>query len=215
MVAVTQNWAPVVKALAPKSPPMIFNGFVAALPAAFMVSLINTSKRQAHFLAQCIHESAGLSRLTENLNYSVERIKQIYPKLEKRAAELAFNPVALGNAAYANRYGNGDETSGDGYRFRGRGFFQHTFRANYKELADKFGEDLVGNPDLLLKPDLAVRAATHYFTSRGCLKFADQDDIEKVTLRINGGTNGLADRRSLKDRCLKLLGDPPSSALIA
>jgi putative chitinase len=161
---------------------------------------LNTMLRQAHFLAQIIYESIYLTRFVENLNYSAQRIMVVFPHFRTRAVELAHRPPALANACYANRYGNGNEASGDGWRFRGRGLLQHTFRNNYKELADHVGIDLVEEPDKLLDVSLSTKTALYYFISRNCLAAADADDSDEVTKKINGGLSGAALRARLEDQ---------------
>lgn len=160
---------------------------------------IDTVLRQAHFLAQACYESGYFARLTENLNYSASRIAEVFPRLASRAASLAHNPEALANAAYADRFGNGDEASGDGYRFSGRGLFQTTFRANYAAIGH---ED---DPDTVATPAGAVSSAIAYWNSRNCNDAADADNCPRVTLLINGGSNGLSDRSILKARAVALL----------
>jgi putative chitinase len=161
---------------------------------------VNTPLRQAHFLCHVIFEPVYLTHFVENLNYSVVNIKRFFPKLRLRAISLAHRPEAFGNAAYANHYGNGNEASGDGFRFRGRGFLQHTFKDNYKELSDHLGVDLIADPVKLSTDfDLMYLAASYYFVSRKCIEYADKDDIKGSTKRINGGLNGLVPRASLED----------------
>ena len=179
-------------------------GLSAALTAQLPLSEINTPRRREHFLAQCCEESTGFTKLEESLSYSAARIPEVFPKLAGRANELAHKPEALGNAAYADRYGNGDEASGDGFRYRGRGLLQHTFKANYAELAAHIGFDVVANPEALTQPDLAVKAAIYYFVSRGCCEAADAGDVEAVTRKINGGVNGLQARIDLTQRAQDL-----------
>lgn len=164
---------------------------------------IDTPMRVAHFLAQACYESSSFSRLEENLSYSAERIVQLYgkthPTVAARAFALAHNPEAFGNAIYANRFGNGDEASGDGWRFRGRGLFQLTFRDNYAALG------VMADPDCVATPAGAVKTAVAYWNARSCNAAADADNCPRVTLLINGGPNGLADRSILKHRALSLL----------
>jgi len=113
---------------------------------------INTPLRQAHFLAQVMHECTDFTRLEENLNYSakglVKTFGKYFPDIES-ATPYAHKPEKIANKVYANRYGNGDENSGDGYLFRGRGFMQLTFRANYKAFGDYINEDIGSNPDIV------------------------------------------------------------------
>ncbi len=175
---------------------------IAAIAAATIEQLaprygVHTPLRRAHFIAQVAHESAGFTRLKESLNYSALRIAAVWPKLASRAHALEHRPEALANAAYAGRFGNGDEASGDGWRFRGRGLIMLTFRANYRERGESIGVNLVGDPDKAADPGLAAEIALDYWKSKKCNDAADRDDVEKVTRLINGGTNGLEDRRTL------------------
>lgn len=159
--------------------------------------------RRAHFLGQIGYESLYFRRLRENLDYSASRIVQVWPRLHARAAELAHKPEALGNAVYANRLGNGDEASGDGYRFRGRGLIQLTGRDNYAGFAAIAGVDLVGNPDLAADPATAVNIAIAFWKHTGCDKPADLDDCAGVTRLINGPRmEGLAERERLTEKAM-------------
>lgn len=160
---------------------------------------ITTPLRCAHLVAQLCYESAYLGRLSENLNYSAERIREIFPKFASRAEELAHRPEGLANAVYANRFGNRDEVSGDGHRYRGRGLIMVTFRDNYREIGVALGTDMIGSPNLLMDPEWAARAALVYWSRHGCNDPADLDDVAGVTKIINGGAHGLTERRALTD----------------
>ena len=178
------------------------NHDIAVIAAATIEQLaprygVHTPLRRAHFIAQVAHESAGFTRLKENLHYSAKRIAAVWPKLAPRADALEFRPEALANAAYAGRFGNGNEASGDGWKYRGRGLIMLTFLANYRERGASIGVDLVGNPDRAADPGLAAEIALDYWKSKKCNDAADHDDVEKVTRLINGGTHGLEDRRTL------------------
>lgn len=173
---------------------------------------IDTALRGAHFLAQACIETAGFSRLEENLNYSALTIAKTWPRLAPRAHELEHKPEALADAAYADHAGNGDEASGDGWRFRGRGLLQLTGRFNYGLATDALrrdpqwaGLDLVAAPDDVVAPAMAVRVAIAFWNFRHCSEAADEDDGVKVTRLINGGLNALQDRLFCKHRALKLL----------
>src|SRR5215510_6840992 len=120
---------------------------------------VNTRLRRAHFIAQVAHESGGFRRFVENLNYSAERIAQIWPRLASRAQELAHKPEALANAAYGDRIGNGPESSGDGWRYRGRGLIQLTGKDNYRAAGSALDIDLVISPQRAAEPADAVRIA--------------------------------------------------------
>lgn len=159
---------------------------------------ITSTAQKAQFLAQCAHESAGFTRLEESLYYTTpERIATMWPMRVSGAfdaASLCRNPQALANRVYANRIGNGDETSGDGWRYRGRGLIQLTGRENYERASEEIGEDYSGTPELVAQPAHAALTAAWFFVSRGCLLVAD--DVAAVTRIINGrGMVGLDDRR--------------------
>ena len=169
---------------------------------------IDTPARMASFLAQTGHESAQFSRLNENLRYSsAKRLMQVWPKRfpsEAAAAPYVDNPEQLANFVYARRLGNGDASSGDGYRYRGRGILQITGRSNYAAVGQALGLDLIGQPDLLLQPEHAAMSAAWFWDSRGLNALADDrtddDDLEdftRITRLINGGTVGLQQRLAL------------------
>jgi putative chitinase len=168
------------------------------------------SKRFTHFLAQVAHESTHFSRLEENLKYSAEGLWATFRKYFKDEAECALyarQPEKIANHVYCNRNGNGDEASGDGWKYRGRGFIQLTGRANYKEIGDKIGVDLENNPDLLITDvGIALKASCAFWEARGLNALADKDDIRAITRAINGGYNGLADRQQLLDRAKAIWG---------
>lgn len=176
-----------------------------ALAARMAPAGIDTPLRQAHFLAQCAYESGYFARLDENLDYGAARIAQVWPRLAARTEALAHNPEALGNAAYAGLNGNGNEASGDGFRFRGRGLLQLTGRFNYSWIGGRAGIDLIADPHIAAMPDGAVKCAIAFWLARGINQVADADDIAKVTRLVNGGGLGLADRAILKHRALALL----------
>lgn len=165
---------------------------------------IDTPLRQAHFMAQIAHESDGFSRRVENLNYSAKRIRQIgnaskpgtrWRSLVPRADALAHRPEAFAEAAYGGRMGNGPEGSGDGFTYRGRGWLMLTGRENYRKVGQRIGVDLEANPDLAAEPEIAMRVAEAYWFDNGLHLLADADDLAGITRRINGGLNGLDDRR--------------------
>lgn len=170
---------------------------------------INTPKRQAAFLAQIGHESGGFTCVSESLYYKdPERIAQIFKSgfdLNKNGkvdpAEVEFakgyvrNSVKLANRAYANRLGNGNEASGDGYKFRGRGPMQTTGRRNYELTGQGIGVDLITDPDKLADPKVGALAAGWYWSINGCNALADTDQFTAITVQINGPAKlGQADR---------------------
>lgn len=161
---------------------------------------INTSLRLCHFLAQIIHESGHFKYKSENLNYSAKALRSVFGKYFKTDAianEYARKPEKIANRVYANRMGNGDEASGDGWKYRGRGLIQLTGKCNYDACGKAIGLDLLGNPDLLTESaEASILAACWFWNKNGLNQFADKDDITTITKRINGGTNGLEDRKS-------------------
>lgn len=160
---------------------------------------INTPLRLAHFFAQIEHES-GLKPISENLNYSASGLRKIFgkyfPTIEK-ANYYARKPEKIANLVYANRMQNGDECSGDGWKYRGRGFIQITGKSNYILLSKDTRIDYLSNPDLLLNEADSMISALWFWNMKGLNKYADLDDVKEVTRRINGGYNGLEHRIEL------------------
>jgi putative chitinase len=161
---------------------------------------INTPLRLAHFLAQCGHESGGFRVTQENLNYSAKGLAGIFKKYfptEAAAAPYARNPQKIANKVYANRMANGSEASGDGYKFRGRGYIQLTGRDNYTQFGKAIGEDMAANPDAV-SSKYALLSAAWFWSKNGLNKLADAGStdatVTSITKRVNGGTIGLADR---------------------
>ena len=160
---------------------------------------INTHLRMCHFLTQISHES-GLKPISENLNYSSERLRQIFPKyfISKADADrYARQPERIANRVYANRMGNGNEASGEGWKYRGRGFIQITGKENYFRLHIDTDLDCVKNPDLLLEEANAMLSACWFWKLKGLNSLADKDDIVSITKRVNGGLFGLEHRKEL------------------
>jgi len=174
----------------------------------------------AMFLSQIAHESAGFSSLVENLNYSAGGLANTWPARyavrtavvtppagmrapNSRAQLLHRKPIEIANDAYASRMGNGEASSGDGWKYRGRGLLCITGKAMYRSCGDGIGLDLVKNPDLLLEPDAAARSAGWFWYTKGIASLVP--DIGKVTKAINGGLNGLADRRARYVHALSII----------
>ena len=156
---------------------------------------------KCHFLAQCSHESGGFRRLTENLNYSVEGLKKIFPKYfrDKNPEDYARKPEKIANLVYANRMGNGDENSGDGWRYRGRGIIQITGKNNYKMCLEDINQS---DPDYLATPEGAVLSAIWFWKKN----FLDKEyNIITITKRVNGSVNGLGDRTNHYNRISKAI----------
>jgi putative chitinase len=167
---------------------------------------INTSQRISMFLAQIGHESGGLTKLHENLNYKAARLTQIFPKYFRDVDpnEYANNPEKIANRVYCNRMGNGNEASGDGYRFRGRGAVQLTGRSNYVSCGEDLEVDLVNNPDYLETPEGAIRSAAWFWDQHDLNDWADKGDVATVSKKINGGTIGLEERKELYEEALTI-----------
>ena len=172
---------------------------IAQIPDAAKKFNITNPLRLAHFLAQCGHESAGFKAIQENLNYSADGLKKIFPKYfpGNLAEGYAKNPEKIASKVYGSRMGNGDETTKEGYKFRGRGFIQLTGKDNYTKFAKFIGEDTVGNPDLVATK-YPLASAAFFFDSNKlwtiCDKGADDATVTAVTKRVNGGTIGISDR---------------------
>ena len=169
---------------------------------------INTVNRAAGFLAQCGHESNGFTVLKENLNYKAEALNKIFHKYfptVELAQSFAHNPEMIANKIYANRMGNGDEASGDGYKFRGRGAIQLTGRDNYT----RFGATLGLDPDSCVADmetlDGGVESAMWFWQTNGLNAICDADDIVRMTKKVNGGTIGLAERTALYNKAKGIL----------
>jgi putative chitinase len=161
---------------------------------------LNTPLRLAHFLAQCGHESGGFKVVNENLNYSAKGLMGIFKKYfptEQLAESYQRQPQKIANKVYASRMGNGPETSGEGFKFRGRGFIQLTGKDNYTAFGKAINEDIPNNPDLVATK-YPLLSAAWFFTKNGLHKMADQGATDQVvtsiTKRVNGGTIGLIER---------------------
>jgi len=173
---------------------------------------ITTPERAAHFLGQAAHESTGFTRTTENLNYSAVRLLQIFPKYFDggNAEEYARNPQRIASRVYANRMGNGDEASGDGWKYRGRGYIQLTGHDNYYAFDQIVTDDVLKNPDLVATK-YPLLSAGWFWNSRGLNGLADQGIgagvIREVTKKVNGGTHGLDDRIARTEYFYEILRD--------
>jgi putative chitinase len=179
-----------------------------ALESACQRFGIDTGLRLAGFLSQCAHESSRFRVTQENLNYGASRLVQVWPKRfdGKRAVECDHKPERIANIVYADRLGNGPEASGDGWRFRGRGFIQLTGRSNYEAFEKATGVCAVSSPDLLIEPGGAAVSAAWFWSKNGLNKLADAGDVVGMTKRINGGTLGLEERKKLYAQALAVFG---------
>jgi putative chitinase len=168
---------------------------------------ISSVKQVSRFLAQTGHESNSYNALEENLNYSKDGLLKTFPKYfgsSENMDSFDRNPAAIANRVYSNRMGNGNESSGDGYKFHGRGLIQVTGRANYTACS-KFifnNDNLITDPGLLLIPEYALKSAIWFWTAN---KLNAVEDNVKLTKLINGGTHGLEDRQSRYDLALSVL----------
>jgi len=173
---------------------------------------IDTPQRVAAFIAQCAHESGGFRALKENLNYRAETLRKIFPKyfptddLAKQYASLPNKQEAIANRVYASRMGNGDEQSGDGFRFCGRGLIQLTGRDNYTFFAGSLDIPVEEAAEYLQTFEGAVQSACWFWETNNLNQYADKDDILTMTKRINGGTIGLEDRKKHYEHAKHVLG---------
>lgn len=182
---------------------------------------IDTALRVAHALAQQSVETGGFSKLVESLNYSAAGLRATFSsaricdadcqRLGRQQGASALSPAgqeAIANLVYGGPWGAknlGNTQPDDGWNYRGRGAKQTTGRANYQNVKDVTGIDVVANPDMLADPDLGMRAACIFWQKKNCNKWADADDIVGLTKAINGGTNGLADRKAALVRAKSVL----------
>ena len=173
---------------------------IAMIPDTASKFGINTPLRLAHFLAQCGHESGGFRATQENLNYSAKGLMGIFKKYfpnASLAAQYERKPAKIAARVYGGRMGNGNEASGEGYKFRGRGYIQLTGKENYTAFGKSIGEDILSNPDVV-SSKYALLSAAWFFSKNGLHKMADSGAsdavVTQITKRVNGGTIGLPDR---------------------
>jgi putative chitinase len=169
---------------------------------------ISNPLRQAAFIGQAGHESGNFTRLSEGLSYSAERLMVIWPKRFPNmeiAQKYARNPKALANNVYANRMGNRDEASGDGFRFAGAGLFQLTGHSNFYHAGQALGEDFVMQPELVKTPRFAALTAGWFWDTHKLNQYADSRDYRMMTKKINGAYIGLADREKHINHALAVL----------
>lgn len=181
-------------------------GVIAQIPEVITRFQINTPVRLAHFLAQCGHESGGFAHVRENLNYSADALLRVFPRYFTRTLSLEYQrePERIANRAYASRMGNGNEASGDGWRFRGRGYIQLTGRNNYAAFDAFVPESILTDPDLVATKYPLLSAAWFWNTNK-LNAIADTGTVEAVTRRVNGGTHGLDDRQQRFNRLIAAL----------
>lgn len=170
---------------------------------------INTPLRMAHFIAQIAHESGSFKYQCENLSYSAKALRSVFSKYfdsDEMAERYARKPQEIANVVYANRMGNGNTVSGDGWRYRGRGLIKLTGRENYANCAAFIDYDCVEDPDLLSDdPQVAVAAACWCWHSRQLNDIADRDDLKRITAKINRGSHGLESRKGFYERARQVL----------
>jgi len=185
------------------------DGWYEALSSVLPEYEINSPQRVAAFIAQCTHESGGFKRLKENLNYKAESLVRVFPKYFPSldlAKQYAHDQEKIANRVYGSRMGNGDESSGDGFRYCGRGLIQLTGRNNYTKFAESIGMAVEEVPALLETFDGAVESACWFWKTNNLNQFADSGDILTMTKRINGGTIGLEDRIKHYNHALEVFG---------
>ena len=170
---------------------------------------INTPQRIAAFVAQCAHESGNFVFIKENLNYRAPSLRKTFAKYfptAELAQQYANKPERIANRVYAKRMGNGDEASGDGFRYCGRGLIQLTGKQNYQNFADSIETPVEDVPEFLATFEGAVQSACWFWEANNLNQFADKGDILTMTKRINGGTLGLEDRKKHYEHALHVLG---------
>lgn len=169
---------------------------------------IDSPERVAAFLAQCAHESGGFTAIKENLNYKADSLMKVFPKYfpnQELAEQYAHNQEAIANRVYGNRMGNGDEHSGDGYAYCGRGLIQLTGHDNYKVFADSLSSSMEEIIEFLQTFEGCVQSACWFWETNDLNSLADAGDIKAMTKRINGGYIGLEDRIKHYDHALEVL----------
>jgi putative chitinase len=184
----------------------IIEKFVEPLNDVMEFYEINNPKRISMFLAQVGHESGGLRTIKENLNYSADGLKRVFPKYfrDVNPADYAKKPEKIANRVYGGRMGNGPESTGDGYRYCGRGLIQLTGKSNYEAFAADMGWPLAEATEWLSTEEGAAWSAGWFWDSRELNQWADKGDILTVTKKINGGTIGLEDRKSHYEAALEI-----------
>jgi putative chitinase len=205
MITVSQ-----LKQLLPKNP--YVEHWHHALEQLFPDYEIDTPKRMAAFIAQCAHESGGFMVLKENLNYKAPSLRKLFSKYfptDELAQQYASKPnkqEAIASRIYANRMGNGDEASKEGYKFCGRGLIQLTGRSNYQAFADSLEMSIDDVPEYLATFEGAAQSACWFWETNKLNQWADKGDILTLTKRINGGTIGLEDRIKHYEHALHIIG---------
>jgi putative chitinase len=203
-----------IKTLFPRASDELTTAFADQNAAVFGQYAITDGNRLDFFLAQIGLESSGLSVLEENLSYRADRLCAVWPNrfpTPDAAAACAANPEALANTVYANRMGNGDAASGDGYQFRGRGYIMLTGRDAYARVGAIAGLDLIAEPDLTCDPQHALTVACAFWQWKNANPVCDSGDFTAVNVAVNGGTIGLADRQAWLAKVRRVLASPPDT----
>lgn len=185
----------ILQACLPQAKPARLEMFCEGINETFEHFDISNPARMAMFLAQTAHESANFSAVEENLNYAAKALMAFWPKRFAGVADqYARKPEMIANRAYCDRMGNGNEASGEGYAYRGRGLIQLTGKDNYRHCGDALGIDLLSNPDQVAHNPVAVLSAGWFWDTRKLNAVSDTGDVERATKLINGGTIGLKER---------------------
>ena len=212
-----------VRAAASDAPDAAVEALEQARAAIAGQGALDNERRAAHMIGQCAHESMRFTRVVESLFYSTaDRLLMIFPRHFRdaaHAADFTRNSEKLANHVYANRIGNGPTESGDGFRYRGRGYLQLTGRDNYRRFGGLIGIDLEADPERAAEPATAWLIAAGYLAIRKragktAFQWADDDNVEAVTRIVNGGTHGLDDRRNRTARALAVLEDAPARPVL-
>jgi putative chitinase len=195
--------------ICPKTKKQVLESYIAPLnKVAQAHGILNNHKRVAAFLAQVAHESGGFNFRIENLNYNAKALQLIFKKYYPTEKDALFHerkPELIANKVYASRMGNGDEKSGDGWSYRGRGLIQLTGKENYTKFAESIKKPLTEAVAYLETVEGAVESAAWFWTRNNLNDLCDKDDFLTLTKKINGGTNGLEDRKHHYDIALKAL----------
>lgn len=201
---------PLLQSMCPKTKQTVLETYVEPLnTVAQYYEMFENPKRVAGFLAQLAHESGGFNHIIENLNYSAKGLMTTFRKYfptEELAKQYERKPQMIANRVYANRMKNGNESSGDGWKFRGRGLIQLTGRDNYTRFAEALDMDIDSTIAYLETPNGAVASAGWFWDNNKLNQFCDRDDFITLTKRINGGTIGLSDRQHHYHLALQRLG---------
>jgi len=199
-----------LSAIMPLATPALVDRYYQPILDQTAIAGIDASpRRMAHFLTQIGHETGDLHAVEECLNYSADGLVRTWPSLFNKTNAVAFarKPEDIANMAYGGRYGNGGRFTGDGWRFRGRGLIQLTFRGNYAAFEKSTGIPVVSDPDIISRdPEVCVRTATWYWTSHNLNPLADNDNLEGIRKAVNGGLIGIEDCKVRLARAKQVLG---------